>query len=119
MAAEPERTGDLKRVPGLALPGAAIDKLVHEPLRLAILTHLATTTKLTFTELRDLLDATDGNVSVHARKLEDAGYLSCKKDHQGRTPRTTYRITAKGRRALGQYLDHMEALIRAARREDG
>ncbi len=117
MAAEPKETETLKHVPGLALPATPIDKLVHEPLRLAILTRLATTTKLTFTDLRDALDATDGNVSVHARKLEDAGYLSCKKDHQGRTPRTTFRITAKGRRALGQYLDHMEALIRAARRE--
>ena len=112
MAAERKPKRKLEHVPGLALPGAPLDKLVHEPLRLGILTTLSVNPNLAFTELRDELDATDGNISVHTRKLEEAGYLSCKKGFRGRTPRTTFKITAKGRRALGQYLDHMEALIR-------
>lgn len=105
----------MRHVPGLAISGTPVDKLVHEPLRLAVLTTLAVNNSLAFTELRDALEATDGNISVHTRKLEEAGYVSCKKGFQGRTPRTTFKITAKGRRALSEYLDHMEALIRATR----
>ena len=93
------------------------DKLIHEQLRLGILSALAVNSTLSHTEPREMLEATDGNVSVHARKLEEAGYVSCKKQFKGRTPRTVYRLTAKGRRALTRYLDHMEALIRATRGE--
>lgn len=117
MAAERKAKRGLQHVPGLAISGTTVDKLVHEPLRLGILTTLAVNDSLAFTELRDALEATDGNISVHSRKLEEAGYLSCKKGFQGRTPRTTFKITAKGRRALSEYLDHMEALIRATRGE--
>ena len=76
---------------------------------------LAVNESLSFTDLRDLLDATDGNLSVHARKLEEAGYVACSKGFSGRVPRTEYRLTVPGRRALERYLDHMEALIRATR----
>jgi DNA-binding MarR family transcriptional regulator len=85
-------------------------------MRLAIMSALAVNDTLSFTELKTMIEATDGNLSVHARKLEDAGYLHCDKSFAGRTPRTEFRLTASGRRALEKYLDHMEALIRAARR---
>ncbi|MCC7003030.1 MAG: transcriptional regulator [Gemmatimonadaceae bacterium] len=90
----------------------ALDRVIHERIRLAIVSTLAVHEMLTFTELRSVLETSDGNLSVHARKLEDAGYVSCKKSFDGRIPRTEYRITAAGRRALEQYLSHMEALIR-------
>lgn len=93
-----------------------LDKVIHERVRLAIVSALAVNPSLGFTELRDLLKTTDGNLSVHARKLEDAGYVQCLKSFEGRTPRTDFRITAAGRRALERYLDHMEALIRMTRR---
>ena len=117
MAAEEKRSrpSKLRRVPGLAMDGMPLDKLIHEQLRLGIVSALAVNDKLTFVELKEMLEATDGNLSVHARKLESAGYVSCKKTFQGRKPRTEYRLTARGRRALARYLDHMEALIRAAR----
>jgi DNA-binding MarR family transcriptional regulator len=115
MGAEPKRAGELRRVAGRATPGAALDKLIHEPFRLSIVSALAVNDKLSFVELKELLQATDGNLSVHARKLEDAGYVSCKKSFQDRRPRSEYRLTARGRRTLTRYLDHMEALIRAAR----
>ncbi len=92
-----------------------LDRLVHERLRLGILSALAVGDSLTFTELKKLLDTTDGNLSVHARKLEEAGYISCVKGFEGRVPRTDYRLTAAGRRALDRYLNHMEALIHAMR----
>jgi len=92
-----------------------LDRLVHERLRLGILSALSVNESLTFNELKKLLDTTDGNLSVHARKLEEAGYLSCAKSFEGRMPRTDYRMTAAGRRALERYLDHMEALIQAMR----
>ncbi len=92
-----------------------LDRLIHERLRLGIISALAVNESLGFTELRDLLKTTDGNLSVHARKLEEAEYLSCTKSFVGRTPHTEYRITAQGRRALQRYLDHMEALIAATR----
>ncbi|MBX3131890.1 MAG: transcriptional regulator [Gemmatimonadaceae bacterium] len=90
----------------------ALDKLIHERVRLALVSALAVHDSLTFSELKALLETTDGNVSVHARKLEDAGYIACKKGFDGRIPRTEYRLTAAGRRALERYLGHMEALIR-------
>ncbi|HYA89323.1 MAG TPA: transcriptional regulator [archaeon] len=94
---------------------ASLDRLIHERTRLAIVSALAVNPSLTFNELKQLLRATDGNLSVHARKLEDAGYIACTKSFAGRLPKTEYRLTAAGRRALEKYLDHMEALIRATR----
>lgn len=93
------------------------DRLIHEKTRLAIVSALAVNTTLTFNELKAILKTTDGNVSVHARKLEEAGYLTCKKSFEGRMPRTEYSLTAAGKRALEKYLGHMEALIRVARGE--
>ena len=93
----------------------ALDRLIHERLRLGIVSALAVNDSLTFNELKGLMKTTDGNLSVHARKLEDAGYVTCTKSFEGRVPRTEYRITPSGRRALERYLDHMEALIRATR----
>lgn len=90
-----------------------LDKVIHERMRLGIISALAANEKLSFTDLKTLLDTTDGNISVHARKLEDAGYLTVKKSFSGRTPLTEYKITAAGRKALEKYLDHMEALINA------
>ncbi|MCG6986724.1 MAG: transcriptional regulator [Gemmatimonadetes bacterium] len=92
-----------------------LDQLIHERVRLGIVSALAVNGSLTFTDLRDLLGTTDGNLSAHARRLEDAGYVLCKKSFEGRTPRTDYALTALGRRALASYLDHMEAIIRATR----
>ena len=91
------------------------DRLVHERLRLGILSALTVNESLTFNDLKKLLDTSDGNLSVHARKLEESGYVDCVKTFAGRIPRTEYRLTAAGRRALERYLDHMEALIRAMR----
>ncbi len=91
------------------------DALIHERTRLAIVSSLAVNDQLSFSELKALLDITDGNLSIHARKLEDAGYLQCEKTFEGRTPRTVYKLTADGRSALRRYLDHMEKLIHAAR----
>lgn len=98
-------------------PGSAteLDRLIHERLRLGIVSALAVNSTLTFSELKRIMNTTDGNLSIHARKLEDAGYLSCVKSFDGRTPKTEYGLTATGRRALERYLAHMEALIRAAR----
>lgn len=93
----------------------ALDRLIHERLRLGIVSALAVNDSLTFNELKRLMQTTDGNLSVHARKLEDAGYVTCKKSFEGRVPRTEYRIAVTGRLALERYLDHMEALIRATR----
>lgn len=104
------------RSPEVAAPSAQkLDRLVHERLRLGILSALSVNQALTFNDLKRLLETTDGNLSVHARKLEEAGYISCTKSFEGRVPRTEYRLTAPGRRALDRYLDHMEALIQAMR----
>lgn len=92
-----------------------LDRVIHERVRLAIVSALAVNETLTFTELKTLLDTSDGNLSVHARKLEEAGYLSCDKSFDNRVPRTEYSLTAAGRKALKQYLDHMEALINHVR----
>jgi DNA-binding MarR family transcriptional regulator len=94
---------------------AALDRLIHERVRLGIVSALAVNESLTFNELKGLLKTTDGNLSVHARKLEEADYVACTKSFAGRVPKTEYRLTATGRRALERYLDHMEALIRATR----
>lgn len=94
-----------------------LDKVIHERMRLGIISALAANDKLSFGELRTLLDTTDGNLSVHARKLEDAGYVTMKKSFAGRMPLTEYKITAAGRKALERYLDHMEALITAMKRK--
>lgn len=93
-----------------------LDRLLHDRMRLGIVSALAASDDLSFSELKAALNATDGNLSVHARKLEDAGYLSCSKSFEGRTPRTSYKLTAAGRRALEKYLDHMDAIIRATRK---
>lgn len=90
-----------------------LDKVIHERMRLGIISALAANEKLSFSDLKNLLNTTDGNISVHARKLEDAGYISMKKSFAGRTPLTEYAITKAGRKALERYLDHMEALIKA------
>ena len=93
-----------------------LDKVIHDRTRLGLISALAANEKLSFTELKNLLNTTDGNISVHARKLEDAGYLKCEKSFKGRVPLTEYMITAPGRQALMRYLDHMEALIEAMRK---
>ena len=93
----------------------ALDRLIHERLRLGIVSALAVNDSLSFSDLKKLMKTTDGNLSVHARKLEEADYIACTKSFEGRMPKTEYRLTASGRRALERYLDHMEALIRATR----
>jgi len=92
-----------------------LDRLIHERVRLGIVSALAVNDTLTFNDLKALLKTSDGNLSVHARKLEEAQYIACTKSFAGRLPKTEYRLTAAGRRALERYLDHMEALIRATR----
>ena len=94
---------------------AELDRLIHERIRLGIVSALAANESLTFNELKRLLKTSDGNLSVHARKLEEARYVTCTKSFQGRMPRTEYRLSAAGRRALEKYLSHMEALIHAMR----
>lgn len=105
----------LKAVAGGTGSAQSLDKVIHERIRLGIVSALAVNERLSFNDLKQLLHATDGNVSVHARKLEDAGYVACTKGFEGRVPRTEYRLTAAGRKALERYLSHMEALILAAR----
>lgn len=94
---------------------SALDRLIHERQRLGIVSALAVNESLSFNELKELMQTTDGNLSVHARKLEDAGYITCRKSFEGRMPRTDYSLTVSGRRALERYLDHMEAIIKATR----
>lgn len=107
----------LGAVPGVVSDGGPLelDQLIHERVRLGIVSALAVNGSLPFTALRDLLGTTDGNLSAHARRLEDAGYVLCLKSFEGRMPRTDYELTARGRRALEGYLDHMESIIRATR----
>jgi DNA-binding MarR family transcriptional regulator len=117
-AARLERDEKSKRIVAPARPAenaTNLDRLIHERTRLAIISALAVNDSLTFNELKQLLSVTDGNLSVHARKLEDAGYIACAKSFANRLPKTEYRLSAAGRRALEKYLDHMEALIRATR----
>jgi DNA-binding transcriptional ArsR family regulator len=117
MGASParKRRSDTAAVAQPAAGAATLDRVIHERMRLAILSALAGRDSVTFAELKALTGATDGNVSVHARRLEEAGYLVCTKSFAGRVPRTEYRITTAGRKALHSYLDHMEALIRQVR----
>jgi DNA-binding MarR family transcriptional regulator len=103
------------RNPAKEAAPADLDRLIHERIRLGIVSALAVNRSLTFNELKGLLKTTDGNLSVHARKLEEADYIVCTKSFDGRLPKTEYRLTAAGRRALERYLNHMEALIRATR----
>jgi DNA-binding transcriptional ArsR family regulator len=118
----PGVTGDLRTLRGKADGGPvssaradALDRLIHERLRLGIVSALAVNDSLSFSDLKKLMKTTDGNLSVHARKLEEAEYITCTKSFEGRMPKTQYRLTVAGRRALERYLDHMEALIRATR----
>jgi DNA-binding MarR family transcriptional regulator len=97
-------------------PLPELDRIIHERMRLAIVSALAANPSLSFTELKGLLATTDGNLSVHARKLEDAGYVSLTKTFAGRVPKTEYRLTPEGRRAFERYLGHLEALVHNARR---
>lgn len=94
---------------------AELDRIIHEPIRLGIVSALASCESMTFNELKELLGTTDGNLSVHARKLEESDYVVCEKSFEGRMPRTSYRLATQGKRALEVYLQHMEALIRAMR----
>ncbi|HWH53283.1 MAG TPA: transcriptional regulator [Gemmatimonadaceae bacterium] len=116
-SADKARPATLQPVRGQAQADASgeLDRLIHERMRLGILSALAVNESLTFNDLKKLLQTTDGNLSVHARKLEEAGYVQCTKSFEGRVPKTEYTITAIGRRALERYLDHMEAIIRATR----
>ena len=111
----------LRRVPSDPVASTAgvtpsLDRIIHERMRLGIISALAVNESLTFNDLKRLLNSTDGNLSVHARRLEDAGYVTCSKSFDGRLPRTEYRITSEGRAALEHYLSHMEALIRSMRK---
>lgn len=112
-----ERNAPLSAVRGQTREAVApdLDRLIHERIRLGIVSALAVNRSLTFNELKSLLKTTDGNLSVHARKLEEADYIVCTKSFEGRLPKTEYRLTGAGRKALERYLDHMEALIRATR----
>jgi DNA-binding transcriptional ArsR family regulator len=117
-ATRPERNDGadrVRRAVSTEAQATSLDRLIHERTRLAIISALAVNASLTFNDLKNLLRVTDGNLSVHARKLEDAGYVDCAKSFDGRVPKTEYRLSASGRRALEKYLDHMEALIRVTR----
>ena len=117
-ARKPAAAGKLRATAGSSEVSATqLDRLIHERTRLAIVSALAANPSLTFSELKDLLHASDGNLSVHARKLEEAEYISCVKFFEGRVPRTEYRLTVKGRAALAEYLDQMEEWIRVTREE--
>ncbi len=107
------RGAGLRRAP--AKKAHQLDRLIHERLRLGIVSALAVNESLSFSDLKKLMGTTDGNLSVHARRLEEAEYIACSKSFEGRMPKTQYKLTATGRRALERYLDHMEALIRATR----
>lgn len=109
-ARRPEKVVSIPPADRSANP-AEFDQLIHGRVRLGIVSALAVDDSLSFTELRELLDITDGNLSAHARRLEEGGYITCEKSFEGRVPLTRYTLTTIGRRALAQYLDHMEALI--------
>ena len=118
------RARALKTTPKAPLPESQpkplpqrLDRVIHDRTRLAILAALAATDALAFNDLKEITGTTDGNLSVHARKLEEAGYVHCEKSFAGRTPRTEFRLSTVGRKALEKYLDHMDALIRATRKK--
>lgn len=116
-SADGKRPQRLQGIKGDGAPHGPLelDRLIHERMRLAIVSALAVNHSLSFNELKRLLETTDGNLSVHARKLEEANYIVCTKSFEGRMPRTEYRLSPVGRRALERYLDHMEALIHSTR----
>ena len=117
IATKQETTASGPRDTAAAKKSAApnLDRLIHERLRLGIISALAANESLTFSDLKSLMNTTDGNLSVHARKLEDAGYIACTKFFDGRLPKTEYKLTTEGRRALQSYLNHMESLIKQMR----
>ncbi len=119
VAAEPLEKPDEKKLRRAAKPAPArlpeLDRVIHERIRLGIVSALAANEHVTFNDLKRLLETTDGNLSVHARKLEEAGYVLCSKSFEGRMPKTEYRLTGEGRAAFSRYLSHMEALIQVAR----
>ena len=115
-AKAPTRTLKAAPVSVQKKPAADLDRLIHERVRLALVSALAANTKLNFNDLKALLKISDGNLSAHARKLEDAGYISCIKGYDGRIPRTEYKLLPKGRDALKNYIAHMEALITAMKK---
>jgi DNA-binding MarR family transcriptional regulator len=112
-----QSTSGLRELKGAKTSSLApeLDRLIHERLRLGIVSALAANDSLTFNDLKKLMNTTDGNLSVHARKLEDAGYVACTKSFDGRVPKTEYKLTTSGRRALESYLNHMESLIQQMR----
>ncbi|MCK6682189.1 MAG: transcriptional regulator [Thermoanaerobaculia bacterium] len=112
-ASEPRKPVDVRKV---AETPQRLDRLIHDRARLGIVSALAAQSPLSFSELKSLLEMTDGNLSVHARKLEEAGYIACEKGFEGRVPRTEFSLTGEGRRALQTYLDHMESLIKAMKK---
>lgn len=118
-AARKRISEDIAAAPRLFEGGAedarALDRIIHQPVRLAMVGALAVNDELSFTDLKSLLEVSDGNLSVHARKLEDAGYVVCEKGFVGRSPRSMYRLTSEGRACLDRYLAHMEAVIGAVR----
>jgi DNA-binding HxlR family transcriptional regulator len=114
LAAKVQHEGSTRASRGPEL-ATNLDRLLHDRMRLGIVSALAAADQMSFSDLKSSLNATDGNLSVHARKLEEAGYVACEKTFAGRTPRTDYKLTASGRRALEKYLDHMDAIIKAAR----
>ncbi|MCX5754857.1 MAG: transcriptional regulator [Gemmatimonadetes bacterium] len=105
----------MARTPRSSPVAPALDRTIHEPIRLGIISALAVNASLSFNDLKQRLDTTDGNVSVHARKLEDAGFVSCHKGFEGRVPHTEYKLTAAGRKAMDRYFTQMTAIIEAAR----
>lgn len=110
-------TPKAERAPARGAAAApSLDRVIHERLRLGIVSALAATEAMTFNELKQVLGTSDGNLSVHTRRLEDAGYVLCTKSFQGRTPRSEYRLTAAGRRALQKYVAHMESVISAVKK---
>ena len=115
---QPKPESGARRTPAHTPELPELDRLIHERIRLGIVSALATNESLSFNDLKRILKTTDGNLSVHARKLEEADYISCTKYFEGRVPRTQYRLTAAGRRALAQYLDQMEQWIRITREEE-
>ena len=115
-AAVSEPVPDLAPLAGDGVVVPELDRLIHERIRLGIVSALAVNETLSFNDLKRLVGATDGNLSVHARRLEEAAYITCRKSFEGRVPRTEYRLAAEGRRALERYLNHMESLIQATRR---